>query len=193
MVKVEETARRVARRFKLQDAIVITMYLGAAFSLSVAAPNTLRLLKKIDPDMARKRHPTRRISQAMSRLRSRGLIEKDRRGRGILTEAGKRYAEKLYSRDRLSILRPKRWDHRWRIVIFDVWERRRSVRDQLRWLLMKIGFVKVQNSVWAYPYDCEEVLAFIKADLRLGKGMLYLVAEGVEGDRWLRRHFKLPN
>ena len=191
MTKVENAAKRVARRFKLQDALVTMLYTATAFTLAIAAPNTVQLLKNIDSNMAKKRHPTKRISQAVSRLRSRGLVEKGENGRTHLTEAGKRHAEKLYAKERFSIPIPKRWDHRWRVVIFDVWERRRPVRDQLRRLLMKIGFVKVQNSVWAYPYDCEEVLAFVKADLRLGKGMLYLVAEGIEGDTWLLRHFGL--
>ncbi len=193
MAKVEETAKKIAKRFKLQDAIIMSLYAASAFTLMIAAPNTVKLLASIDPEMARKRHPSRRISQASSRLRSKGLIEKDNSGRTRLTSRGESYAEKLYAKERFSIPIPKHWDQRWRIVIFDVWERRRPVRDQLRWLLMKLGFVKVQNSVWAHPYDCEELLAFIKADLKLGKGMLYLIAEGIEGDRWLRRHFNLPD
>lgn len=56
---------------------------------------------------------------------------------------------------------------------------------------MKVGFVRIQNSVWVYPYDCEELIAFIRADLRLGKGLLYIVAEGIEYDKHLRTHFKL--
>ncbi len=76
--------------------------------------------------------------------------------------------------------------------MFDVWERRRIVRDRLRSMLRKIGFVKIQDSVWAYPYDCEELIAFIRTELRLGKGVLYFVADGMESDRFLRTHFKLP-
>src|SRR3989338_5623807 len=57
--------------------------------------------------------------------------------------------------------------------------------------LQKIGFVRIQDSVWAYPYDCEEVLAFIRTELRLGGGVLYLIAEGIEHDRSLRAKFDL--
>jgi hypothetical protein len=57
--------------------------------------------------------------------------------------------------------------------------------------LQKIGFIKIQDSVWAYPYDCEEVLALIRADLRLGGGVIYLIAEGIENDKSLRMKFGL--
>ena len=42
-----------------------------------------------------------------------------------------------------------------------------------------------------YPYDCEEVLAFIRTDLRLGGGVIYLIAEGIENDKSLRIKFNL--
>lgn len=192
MSKIEEKAKHIAKRFKVQDAIVMSLYAATAMTLMLAAPNTVQLLKKVDPDMAKKRHPSRRISQAISRLKSKGFVEWDKEGKLVLTGKGKHYADKLESKDRLNLQVPKRWDGRWRIVIFDVWERRRPVRDRLRSLLGKIGFIKVQDSVWAYPYDCEELLVFIKTELKLGSGMLYLIAEGIEGDAWLRQHFKLP-
>ena len=193
MSTTEGRAKRIAKRFRLQDAVLLSLYTATALTLAIVAPNTVQLLRKVDPDMARKRHPSRRMSQAMSRLQSKALVKKDSSGIVRLTERGKLLGEKLFLQEKLLVSEPQKWDGRWRIVIFDIWERRRDVRDQLRLLLMKIGFVKVQNSVWAYPYDCEELLAFIKADLKVGKGMLYLIAEGIEGDTWLRKHFKLPN
>ena len=77
------------------------------------------------------------------------------------------------------------------MVIFDIWERRRGVRDKLRRTLEKAGFRRVQDSVWVCPYDCEELVAFLRADLRLGEGILYLIAEGVENDAKLRKLFGL--
>ena len=110
----------------------------------------------------------------------------------MLTERGVARGRMLENKEILRIKIPTKWDGRWRIVIFDIWESRRDVRRRLREMLTKIGFVKVQNSVWAYPYDCEEVIAFVRAYLRVGKGMIYLIAEGMEGDERLRKIFKLP-
>jgi len=165
-----------------------------AIGLMFTAPNALRLLKKFDPDLGRKRNPGTRVRQAMKRLEGRGLvvgIEENGTTRFVLTEKGKRYAERLAEAESLHIPIPKRWDGRWRVVIFDIWERRREVRRQFRNMLKKIGFVLVQDSVWVYPYDCEEVIAFIRTHLRLGKGALYMIADGIEGDKKLREHFNL--
>lgn len=190
---MEERTRRIVKKAKIQDAVVATLYGVAALTLIIAAPNTLRLFKYLDPYIG-KHNGRRRMSQAISRLIKRGFLKREGYGgdaRVFLTDAGRRHAESLLKDMQLSIDKPRRWDERWRIVMFDVWERRRPVRDRLRHLLQKIGFVKIQNSVWAYPYDCEEVIALIRAELRVGRGAMYLITDGLEGDRELREHFGL--
>jgi phenylacetic acid degradation operon negative regulatory protein len=107
-----------------------------------------------------------------------------------LTEKGSR--EAAYVSLLKEVRTPKKWDGKWRIVIFDVWERRRLTRDRLRALLIETGFVRLQNSVWVYPYPCEELIVYIRTELRVGKGLEYIVAEGIERDKELRRRFKLP-
>lgn len=192
MGRLEEKTRRIVKRTKIQDAVLVSLYGAAAAALVLAAPNAVQILKSVDLNMARKRHPARRMSQALSRLVARGLIRRAGGHRFELTEKGKRYATLMDQRGRLQFARERKWDGRWRIVIFDIWERRREARDRLRTRLQTIGFVKVQNSVWAYPYECEELIAFAKTELKLGKGLLYLIAEGIEGDGELRERFGLP-
>lgn len=75
--------------------------------------------------------------------------------------------------------------------MFDIKEPRRSVRDALRRELQAVGFVKIQHSVWAYPYPCEDFIALLKADLHVGKDILYLVVEEMENDYLLKKHFSL--
>ena len=58
-------------------------------------------------------------------------------------------------------------------------------------MLKAIGFLKLQSSVWIYPHDCEDLIQLIKTDFALGREVLYIVAEDVEGDAKLRFHFKL--
>jgi len=134
------------------------------------------------------------MRQALYRLEARGLLKRERSERGwrvSLTDVGEKFAEKLDAADRIKIKAPRKWDEKWRIVIFDIWERRRGVRDKLRRTLEKAGFKRVQDSVWVCPYDCEEFITFLRADLRLGKGILYIIAEGIENDARLRRLFNI--
>ncbi|MBU2577456.1 hypothetical protein KKA69_01335 [Patescibacteria group bacterium] len=47
----------------------------------------------------------------------------------------------------------RKWDGRWRIVIFDIEEKLRKDRDLLRRKLIELGFGMMQESVWISPYD----------------------------------------
>jgi len=57
--------------------------------------------------------------------------------------------------------------------------------------LHAVGFVLFQKSVWVYPYDCEDFIALLKADFKIGKDMRYLIADTIEGDASLRKAFNL--
>lgn len=50
----------------------------------------------------------------------------------------------------------KRWDGRWRIVIFDIEEKNRKSRAVLRRKLLDLGFGKLQRSIYISPYDIGE-------------------------------------
>lgn len=107
-----------------------------------------------------------------------------------LTKKGEKKLER-YELGGLTVEKPKHWDGKWRLVIFDIREKRRSTRDLLRQQLQGLGSVRLQNSVWVYPYDFSEVTVLFKAEAMIGKDILYLTVEELENDGWLRRHFGL--
>jgi len=88
--------------------------------------------------------------------------------------------------------RKRKWDKKWRIIIFDIREKQKKLRDKVRNTLVEIGFERLQDSVWVYPYDCEDLINLLKADFMIGKDVLYIVADHIEHDKYLREHFKLP-
>ena len=120
------------------------------------------------------------------------FFSKNQQGQQVvrLTQKGKRELER-YQQAVVSITKPKTWDGKFRLIIFDIKEWKRSSRDKLREWLMNLGFVRLQNSVWAYPYDCREIIVLLKANFRLGKEVLYLTADYLENDEWLRKFFGL--
>ena len=79
-----------------------------------------------------------------------------------------------------------------RSVIFDIPERRKSVRVGIRRFMQEYGFMRLQDSVWIYPYDCEDLIALAKANFRVGADVLYMIVEKLEQDKHLREHFGLP-
>lgn len=100
------------------------------------------------------------LAKALKRLRERGLVELVSNEELIfkLTDEGKDRA--LWQKMKES---NDKWDGKWRLVIWDIPEKRRITRDLLRFKLKQLGFIRWQQSVWASKVDCTELLRnFIK-------------------------------
>ena len=192
---IEERVKQRAKRNQIRDSILLSAYVAIGASMMVMMPNAMRLLKQVEKVVGPSPRLKRRVSQKYSELIAQGIFKRTHSSCGSrieLTEKGKVLAEELTLKDELRPEKQKKWDYRWRIIMFDVWERRRKVRDELRHTLKEFGFIKVQNSAWAYPYPCEKLLIFLRAHLKLGHSILYIVADEIEHDEQFRRHFKLP-
>lgn len=193
---IEVKVKHRAGRNKIRNAVLLAAYITVGAGLIVMAPNAVRLLKYVEKAIGPSPRLKRRVSQKYSELIAEGILKRTNSAgvsRLVLTEKGRRLAEELVSRKELFPEKQKKWDQKWRIIMFDVWERRRNVRDKLRETLKEIGFVKIQDSAWVYPYPCEKLLVFLRTHLKLGRGILYVVADEIEYDEQLRLHFKLTH
>lgn len=75
---------------------------------------------------------------------------------------------------------PATWDGRWRMVILDLPEDRKSEREALRYLLKKAGFACVKNTVWVSPYPFEHLFINLKKDLGLSTEMIVLTTDTID-------------
>lgn len=192
MSTMERASKKRTRRGQIERAVLSTLAIAGVGLVAMAAPNALKLLKHIDPDWVVKRDPKQRIREAANRLKKKGLVEFKRESSRVflrITEKGKR---KLQFLSLGPLPTPMRWDNKWRLVIFDIPEKKHALRTRARGIVSGFGFVRLQDSVWAYPYDCEEAIALLKAELHIGKDLLYIIADAIEYDLPLRKHFKLP-
>lgn len=109
-----------------------------------------------------------------------------------ITSDGRDVLENAVQRTRTS-LSTKEWDGKWRIVAYDIPERYKKLRDQVRHILKRSGFVKLHHSLWVFPHDCTELTELIQTDSRLRAGVLYGVLDGVQDDAKLRAIFNLKS
>ncbi|PIS21435.1 hypothetical protein COT51_02810 [candidate division WWE3 bacterium CG08_land_8_20_14_0_20_41_15] len=73
----------------------------------------------------------------------------------------------------------RKWDKKWRILIFDIPEKSRTARNILRHKLSSLGFGLLQKSVWISPYDVvREVSDFLKLH-KLDKGVIFFEANTI--------------
>ncbi len=184
-----ETSSRKKRHRKDITSFVLKAVGGAGvLGAALVAPNVIGAMSKLGmiPNVRQKEI----INRARGRLLKRDLLKRNNKGMLELTQKGKMVFAGLQARDAIKD-RAWRWDRRWRILIFDIPEYRRQVRDRIRHTLADIGFLRLQDSVWIYPYDCEEFVALLKADFKIGKDLLYLIVEEIEGERYIKDFFSL--
>lgn len=187
-------------RFYLHDGnlnvrrvILETIKIAGVLSLALAAPNAVRLVKTLEK-FSKPKYRNWYINQTIEKLIKQKLIKVEKNSNDhktlSLTSVGQDLLDRYEMLD-LQIKKPKKWDRKYRLVIFDIKEGKRKVRDDLRRWLEGLGFLRLQNSVWVYPYDCREVVVLLKSNLGIGTEVLYLVVDSIEDGYKLRKAFGL--
>ncbi len=76
---------------------------------------------------------------------------------GYLEQDGKRYTITDLGKQLIHKVNPKK-DGIWKIIIFDIPESKRAIRNTLRSKLISLGFKKWQNSIWISPYALDPAI-----------------------------------
>jgi len=176
----------------VQKAMLIAIGAVGMLTIAAVAPNVFQVLGRTGI-LTKLKYQTKSI---LTRLKLRGEIEFiEHNGTKYvrLTERGEKTFALEQQKMVLSKEKPRRWDHRYRLVMFDIPEKRKKVRELLRFHMQEVGFLRIQDSAWVYPYNCEEFVALLKADLHIGKDVLYAVVEEIENDASIRKHFNLSS
>jgi len=140
------------------------------------------------------REDRKKFSQALWRLKKSRLIILKQKGESKfvveLTEKGRRRIKEFQLAD-LEIPIPKKWDGNWRIVIFDIPNKKNAGREALRLKIKGLGFYQLQKSVWVIPYACEKEIEFLVELFHLYPYVNLIEAVAIKNDAKLRRHFNL--
>ncbi len=184
------------RKPKSEIAKDILTWLVIAGAVCVAASspyfvwNLMRSFKR----WQRYRKKSKKLYTAFWRLKKQGCLIIEKKNHQIyisLTEKGKKLAGWLQI-DALKIKKPKKWDKKWRIVIFDIAQLKKFYREAFRGKLKELGFYRLQDSVWIIPFDCQDEIELLREFFGLThKEMRLIVAENIGPDDWLREIFKI--
>jgi len=176
----------------VQKKILLALMGGVALGLS-ASPRvyyrTLRVLKK---DWQRINQQN--FNRSICRLSEEKLLEEKILADGsfklVLAERGKKEAKKLSLLGSfISFKKPKRWDRKWRIVLFDIPEKDRVFRDILRQHLRELKFRKLQNSVFVSPYPFEKSILELVDLYRASSYVRVITADKIDNEDGLKRYF----
>jgi len=175
------------KEVNFEKVILTTLATAGILTVALLAPNVIQIL---NPFLKSKKYnKSYYIKEKIKKLEEKGLLkinEQDNYG-VTLTEKGKRKLEYY----KITEKKKEKWDGKWRVVIFDVWENTRRKRDTLRLEIKKYGFIQLQQSVWIYPYECGEFIELLKTDLSFGKNIRYMIVEKLDQDYNLKKYFRL--
>ncbi len=189
MGTLEEGSRQRTRRNQLRLMILSTIKVAGVLGLFMVAPNVLGGMAKLGLLPSGRQKDV--VNRSCNRLVKQGLLVWE--GKKLRVTPKGESALRTLELKHYDIQKPRRWDKKWRVLIFDIPEKQRSLRNRIRDTLRAIGFVQLQGSVWVYPYDCEDLIVLLKADFRVGRNMLYMVVDALEYDTHLRHEFELMN
>lgn len=172
--------------------------LGGVVFGGAVIPGIFKALKVFGGNnFARKKYSRKKIGNSITYLKQKKLIEiikeKDGKIKVQLTNKGKKRLVE-YSIDLLQIKKPKKWDKKWRVLVFDIPTKPRiynQAREALRFKIKELGFCQMQKSVWVYPYECEDELLFVAELYHVQKFIEVLTVEKLLHEEELRRKFRL--
>ena len=187
-MSLEKEVRERNKKVDLQNLILGTVGVAGIIAVGLVAPNVLRAMKKLGLFPHERQEES--ILASKNRLIKKGLLEYNKRDELRITTKGKKVLAIKSFLNKKKEKKPK-WDKKWRILIFDIPEGQKSDRDSLRHTLNTIGFMRLQDSVWVYPYNCEDLVTLLKMDLEIGENLLYMIVEAIENDTPIRKYFGL--
>ncbi len=195
ILREEKEEKESARNEKVRRVLLLLAG-GAALATALAVPQSVVLFKsffnreKSDWDEW-KMFNSSYLNRTIRRLERSKLVQVEDRGDFgvvVLTDGGRKKVLKM-GLESLKITKPDKWDHRWRMVFYDVFDKRKKVREKFRNYLKLAGFFPLQKSVYLHAYPCEREIEFLKYFLGMQGEVRIVVAEKIENDEEFRKYF----
>lgn len=130
--------------------------------------------------------------RTLGRLKKCGLIKKGS-DTFRLTKKGEKEAFFAHLDAQKLLYEPKKqkWDGRWRMIVFDIPEKKRKYRDYLRQMLKTLGFKELQKSTWVTPYPIPDFLKELLWEERMKNFTRFITIKEIDYDKDLKRVFNL--
>jgi DNA-binding transcriptional regulator PaaX len=176
----------------IKKKVLLLLLAGLALGLTRSPKKHWWILKQIPKEWQKENRQA--LERAINSLYASHLIQEKQNKDGtttlVLSESGKRKALR-FNIDKMEIRKPSIWDKKWRIVMFDVPEKLKRLRDSLRLHFQEIGLIELQKSVFVYPYPCDKEIEFILEFYNARKHVRFILAQEIDNQLHLMKKFNL--
>lgn len=175
-----------------QRKVLLLLAAGLALGLTRSPKKHWWILKQIPKEWRKENQQA--LERAINALYTSHLIREKNHKDGtttlVLSENGKQRALR-FNIDKLEIKKSAEWDKKWRIVMFDIPEKIRRLRDALRLHFREIGLIELQKSVFVYPYPCSKEVEFILEFYNARRYIRFVLADKIDNELHLKKKFNL--
>jgi hypothetical protein len=133
------------------------------------------------------------LRQTLKRLKNQKIVKiVEENGVPVvrLTEKGRTKVLK-YNLEEMALKKPEKWDETWRLIIYDIPEKKRSSVEAFRYILKKLKCLRLQKSVYLTPYPCKDEIEYLREVLGVGDEVALLAVSGIEDEVVYRKYFGL--
>ena len=176
---------------KNQKKMLIYLFAGIDFCLSPALSQKVRIVEKLKNDLEDlKKRDSERALTSLEKRKFVRFVKSDDKVKPVLTKAGIREA-RILSLDDVKIIKPTEWDKKWTVVSFDVPEKIRFKRNALRGHLKRLDFFEIHQSLFLYPYPCQDEIRYIAHHLDIDDCVHIIIASKLDHEQEIKKHFEL--
>jgi DNA-binding transcriptional regulator PaaX len=152
-----------SKSYNLTKEIILTLAKVGCFAIAATSPYFFHhLINSYFAHLSKQQRY--RAAERMRELQKKKIVSVQELANGSmrveLTNRGKDVARQ-YNLETISINKQKKWDGKWRLVIYDIPHHHKKARDAFRGKLKQLGLYNLQKSVWVSAYDCLPELEFL--------------------------------
>lgn len=193
-ISKENSKDRKRQIGSLQKKILILLAGGLSLALSQNPRKQFRILKQMEHEWNKVRKDS--LKRAIRSLYESKLVDVKEKSDGTVEMIINRKGGQvflMYKLDEIKFKIPKKWDGKWRIIIFDIPEKMKEARNALRFHLKKLGFYHFQKSAFVLPYHCEDEIDFLIEFYNLRQHVRQIIAEHIDNELHLKKIFGLKD
>jgi len=171
--------------------ILILLGAGAFLAASIVMPGLPMVLKPFLDEKRRRdkkeweKYNLSRLRKLIKRLETQKVVEIV--GEEVrITNKGRQRILK-YNLEDMELKR--KTDGKWRVIIYDVANLKKYQRDIFRKMLVKLKFLKLQESVYLTPFVCDKEIEYLREMFDVGKEVLVLKVKEIENEQIYKKYF----
>lgn len=181
----------MAKHSILGKKILLLLEAGAALGFGGTPSKQLKIIGEVSKEW--KKIDQARLRRLIREFYYERLLDFREEGNGevkvVITEEGRRTVLK-YKIDEMKVNIPSTWDGIWRLVMFDIPERKRNARDALRKKLRELDFKELQKSVFIFPHNCKSEINFIVEFFDIRPYVRYAEVKNITNESELKLYFQ---